>query len=279
MSSTPRTSRRVLDELRRLGTSTAARSWSSPIHARLARAADRVIEIRDGRGRVRRCPPFVHRSSSPSMYGVTARSRVARARRGRPFESRPASGSRCAALGLGQDDAAARPRRARRADRARWMAGRPLSRSTRRARRVRRAGSPTSSRAPTCCRTSRRTRTSPSLPRQRRGRRARTPLPSCSQLVGLAAKARPPARRAFRRRGAARRARPRARPAPAAAALRRADRHLDSDTGGRVLDLIDALQQEFGFALVIATHDEDVAERHGKRARAERGPRRREESR
>jgi len=35
--------------------------------------------------------------------------------------------------------------------------------------------------------------------------------------------------------------------------------HLDSDTGTRVLDLIDALQVEFGFALVIATHDADVA--------------------
>ena len=37
--------------------------------------------------------------------------------------------------------------------------------------------------------------------------------------------------------------------------------HLDSDTGGRVLDLIDALQAEFGFALVLATHDADVAAR------------------
>jgi putative ABC transport system ATP-binding protein len=40
--------------------------------------------------------------------------------------------------------------------------------------------------------------------------------------------------------------------------------HLDSDTGGRVLDLLDALQREFGFAQVTATHDPDVA------ARAER---------
>jgi len=37
--------------------------------------------------------------------------------------------------------------------------------------------------------------------------------------------------------------------------------HLDSDTGERVLDLIDALQGEFGFALVVATHDPDVAAR------------------
>ena len=40
--------------------------------------------------------------------------------------------------------------------------------------------------------------------------------------------------------------------------------HLDSDTGARVLDLIEALQAEFAFALVAATHDADVA------ARAER---------
>jgi predicted ABC-type transport system involved in lysophospholipase L1 biosynthesis ATPase subunit len=36
---------------------------------------------------------------------------------------------------------------------------------------------------------------------------------------------------------------------------------LDSDTGGRVLDLIDALQERLGFALVIATHDAQVAAR------------------
>jgi putative ABC transport system ATP-binding protein len=38
--------------------------------------------------------------------------------------------------------------------------------------------------------------------------------------------------------------------------------HLDSDTGERVLNLIDALQQELGFALVTATHDADVAARY-----------------
>jgi putative ABC transport system ATP-binding protein len=38
--------------------------------------------------------------------------------------------------------------------------------------------------------------------------------------------------------------------------------HLDSDTGERVLNLIDALRQEFGFALVTATHDADVAARY-----------------
>ncbi|HMC06824.1 MAG TPA: ABC transporter ATP-binding protein [Solirubrobacterales bacterium] len=42
--------------------------------------------------------------------------------------------------------------------------------------------------------------------------------------------------------------------------------HLDTDTGGRVLDMIEALREELGFALVIATHDADVA------ARAERAP-------
>jgi len=37
--------------------------------------------------------------------------------------------------------------------------------------------------------------------------------------------------------------------------------HLDSDTAERVLDLIEALQAEFGFALAVATHDVDVAAR------------------
>ena len=37
--------------------------------------------------------------------------------------------------------------------------------------------------------------------------------------------------------------------------------HLDSVTGDRVLDLIDALQVELGFSLVVATHDYDVAAR------------------
>ena len=36
---------------------------------------------------------------------------------------------------------------------------------------------------------------------------------------------------------------------------------LDRDTGTRVLDLLEALQREFGFALVTATHDENVAGR------------------
>jgi putative ABC transport system ATP-binding protein len=37
--------------------------------------------------------------------------------------------------------------------------------------------------------------------------------------------------------------------------------HLDSDTGLRVLDLIDALYEEFRFAQVTATHDADLAAR------------------
>jgi predicted ABC-type transport system involved in lysophospholipase L1 biosynthesis ATPase subunit len=36
---------------------------------------------------------------------------------------------------------------------------------------------------------------------------------------------------------------------------------LDSDTARRVLDLLEAVQHEFGFALLTATHDEDVASR------------------
>jgi putative ABC transport system ATP-binding protein len=39
--------------------------------------------------------------------------------------------------------------------------------------------------------------------------------------------------------------------------------HLDSDTGDRMLDLIDALQAEFGFALVVATHNKGIADRLG----------------
>jgi predicted ABC-type transport system involved in lysophospholipase L1 biosynthesis ATPase subunit len=37
--------------------------------------------------------------------------------------------------------------------------------------------------------------------------------------------------------------------------------HLDSDTASRVLDLLWALRERFGFALVLATHDPDVAAR------------------
>lgn len=37
--------------------------------------------------------------------------------------------------------------------------------------------------------------------------------------------------------------------------------HLDSDTADRVLDLLAALQERFGFALVIATHDRATAAR------------------
>jgi putative ABC transport system ATP-binding protein len=46
---------------------------------------------------------------------------------------------------------------------------------------------------------------------------------------------------------------------------------LDSDTGARILDLIDALQREFGFALVTATHDEGVAGRHDRVLELEEG--------
>ena len=47
--------------------------------------------------------------------------------------------------------------------------------------------------------------------------------------------------------------------------------HLDSDTASRVLDLIDALLAEFGFALVLATHDADVAARLERRIELEDG--------
>ena len=41
--------------------------------------------------------------------------------------------------------------------------------------------------------------------------------------------------------------------------------HLDSDTAERVLDLIESLQAEFRFALVVATHDPDVVARLARR--------------
>lgn len=47
--------------------------------------------------------------------------------------------------------------------------------------------------------------------------------------------------------------------------------HLDSDTAGRVLDLIDALHERFAFALAIATHDETVAVRAPRRVRLSDG--------
>lgn len=47
--------------------------------------------------------------------------------------------------------------------------------------------------------------------------------------------------------------------------------HLDSDTGERVLDLIDALQSKLGFAIVVATHDVDVAARYDRRLELEDG--------
>lgn len=47
--------------------------------------------------------------------------------------------------------------------------------------------------------------------------------------------------------------------------------HLDSDTGERVLDLIDAFQPEYGFTLVVATHDADVAARYQREIELEDG--------
>jgi len=55
--------------------------------------------------------------------------------------------------------------------------------------------------------------------------------------------------------------------------------HLDSDTAERVLDLIEALECEFGFALVVATHDANVAARLGRELELEDGYVVREEAR
>jgi ABC-type lipoprotein export system ATPase subunit len=47
--------------------------------------------------------------------------------------------------------------------------------------------------------------------------------------------------------------------------------HLDTDTAARVLDLIEALQARYGFALAIATHDFDVAARLSREVELEDG--------
>jgi predicted ABC-type transport system involved in lysophospholipase L1 biosynthesis ATPase subunit len=47
--------------------------------------------------------------------------------------------------------------------------------------------------------------------------------------------------------------------------------HLDSDTGERVLDLVDELQSELGFALVVATHDSSLAARLSRQIELEDG--------
>ena len=47
--------------------------------------------------------------------------------------------------------------------------------------------------------------------------------------------------------------------------------HLDSDTAERVIDLIEGLQAEYGFALVVATHDADVAARLARELELEDG--------
>ena len=54
--------------------------------------------------------------------------------------------------------------------------------------------------------------------------------------------------------------------------------HLDTDTAERVLDLIDALQDEFGFALVVATHSAEVAARYDRQVELEDGVLVREET-
>ena len=47
--------------------------------------------------------------------------------------------------------------------------------------------------------------------------------------------------------------------------------HLDTDTAERVLSLIDALQDEFGFTLIVATHSAEVAVRYDHEVELEDG--------
>ena len=89
----------------------------------------------------------------------------------------------------------------------------------------------------------------------------------CSRW-SASAQGRLPAGGALGRRGTAGRHRPGARAAPELLLCDEPTGHLDSDTGERVLDLIEALRDELGFALVIATHDADVAARADRDDRA-----------
>ena len=202
--------------------------------ARVADAADRVIEMRDGRWSderastaVDRCSRLPRRHRRPT---AAARREVTRARRRRLLEIR--AGERVALLGpvgLRQDDAAARARRPGRPDRGRGRAGsgEPLSSLDAAARgRARARGIAYVFQGANL------------LPHftafenvafaaQRRPASRGAAAPAPQELLD-ARRARREARRAagraLRRRGAARRDRARARPAAGAAALRRADR-------------------------------------------------------
>ena len=168
-------------------------------------------------------------------------------------------------LRLGQDDAAARARRPRRADAPAPSSGRAaalVARRARRAARCARTGSPTSSRARTCCPHFTAFENVAFAAHASGGADADARRPrSCSSSSGSRAKADHlpaelsggEAQRVAIARALAQQ--------PELLLCDEPTGHLDSDTGERVLDLIDALQRELGFALVIATHDADVAAR------------------
>ena len=261
----------VLDALRRLRDefgSTVVVVTHSP---RVAEAVDRVVEIRDGTAAYdARPPPAATRSpraaTSTSAYGRGRRA-GSRARRRRPRDraadeslallGRSGSGKTTLLHVLG---GLVEPT----AGTVEWH-GRPLSSlDARRAARCRARGIAYVFQGANL------------LPHftafenvafaahvSREGLSARDPL-ELLELVGLAGEGRPPAGGALRRRGAARGDRARARPGAELLLCDEPTGHLDSDTGERVLDLIDALQAEFGFALVVATHDPDVAARLGR---------------
>ena len=165
--------------------------------------------------------------------------------------------------GLGQDDAAARTRGARRADRR----GRSLERravvvarrlgprtSTRPRDRLRVPGVEPASRIHGVRKHRlRRVRIRRARPTSKSGRSSCSPSSDCARRRTACRRSSPAAKHSAWRSLARSRRRPR---------LLLCDEptgHLDTDTTARVLEMIDALQRRFGFTLVVATHDADIA--------------------